>query len=329
MISINTKTRILALLESKRGQNISGEHIAKQLNVSRNSIWKAISELRKDGYLICAVTKVGYCLSEDNDIISAQGIQPFLSAKNVSANIIVHEMLESTNKTAKELAISGAQHGTVIIADSQSAGVGRYGRQFHSPPGHGIYMSMILHPARIRFATPTLITSFAAVAVCEAVEAVSGAKPQIKWVNDIFLDGKKICGILTEAAIDFEGGGTQWIILGIGINFSTPIADFPSDLQQIAGAVFANVTPPTSRNHLIAEIMNRITEPCSEKDMLDKYRKRLMMLGKDIVVIGSGAGEPYEAKAIDIDSTGRLVVAKRDSGEIISLSSGEISIRQK
>ncbi|MCL2617133.1 MAG: hypothetical protein FWD96_05765, partial [Defluviitaleaceae bacterium] len=109
----------------------------------------------------------------------------------------------------------------------------------------------------------------------------------------------------------------------------TPIADFPSDLQQIAGAVFANVTPPTSRNHLIAEIMNRITEPCSEKDMLDKYRKRLMMLGKDIVVIGSGAGEPYEAKAIDIDSTGRLVVAKRDSGEIISLSSGEISIRQK
>ena len=324
---MNTKKRILALLESKRGQNISGEHIAEQFNVSRNAVWKAIKELEKDGYRIKAVTNKGYCLCENNDILSVQGMLPFLSQEKIPDRIHVYLSLESTNKTAKEMAISGAEHGTVIVADCQTAGKGRYGRNFYSPPGHGIYMSFILHPAQLWFSTLTLVTSFAAVSVCEAIEAVSEKKPQIKWVNDIFLDEKKICGILTEAVMDFESGNAHWIVVGIGINFSTPIMNFPEDLRQTAGAVFADGNLAVTRNRLTGEIINRMMTPesqCSEKEMLDKYKKRLMMLGKNILI--TGAGQSYEATAVDIDDIGRLVVKKND-GKILSLSAGEISIR--
>jgi len=320
---MSTKKHILALLESNRGQSISGGHIAEQLNISRNAVWKAIKELEKDGYRIKAATNKGYCLCEDNDILSVQGIVPFLSQKETADKIFVYPSLESTNKTAKEMAISEAKHGTIIIADQQTAGKGRYGRNFHSPAAHGIYMSFILHPAQLGFDTPTMVTSFAAVAVCESIEAISEKTPQIKWVNDIFLDGKKICGILTEAVTDYESGNVEWVVVGIGINFSTP--DFPEDLRQIAGAVFTGEHFPATRNHLAGEVINRLTaNRCGKKEMMDKYKKRLMMLGKKILVIG--AEQPYEALAVDIDDIGRLIV-KKDDGEILSLSSGEISIK--
>jgi BirA family biotin operon repressor/biotin-[acetyl-CoA-carboxylase] ligase len=171
------------------------------------------------------------------------------------------------------------------------------------------------------------VTSFAAVNVCEAIEAVSEKVPQIKWVNDIFLDGKKICGILTEAVTDYESSNVQWIVVGIGINFSTPTDDFPDDLREIAGAVFSDNNPPTTRNHLISEVINRMMageNRCGE--MLAEYKKRLMMLDKRIIV--TGAKQPYEAVAIDIDDVGHLIV-KKDDGQIITLSAGEISIRNK
>jgi BirA family biotin operon repressor/biotin-[acetyl-CoA-carboxylase] ligase len=318
---ISTKMRVLELLESNRGQSISGAHIAERFNISRNAVWKAVNGLKKDGYSIEAITNKGYCLSEDNDILSVQGITPFLADKEIAGRIFVYPSLESTNKTAKEMAVSECGHGTIIIADSQTAGKGRYGRNFYSPPAHGIYMSFILRPALLRFNTPTLITSFAAVSVCEAIEAVSDKKPQIKWVNDIFLDGKKICGILTEAVSDYESGNVQWIVAGIGINFNTP--DFPVDLRQIAGAVFTG-SPPVTRNQVAGEVINRILAPgCDESEVMEKYKKRLFMLGKKVLV--ADAEQPYEALAVDIDSIGRLIV-KKDNGENISLSAGEISI---
>jgi len=322
---MSTKKCILALLESKRGQSVSGEYIAAQLNVSRNAVWKAIRELKKDGYKIEAVTNKGYCLSGDNDILSVQGMLPYLSQEKNSDKIFVYDSLDSTNKTTKEMAISKAEHGTTIIADSQTKGKGRYNRTFYSPPGHGIYMSFVLHPKQLRFTTPTLITSFAAVSVCEAIEAITDKTPQIKWVNDIFLDGKKICGILSEAVTDFESGNTQWIVVGIGINFNTPLMDFPEDLRQIAGSVFIDGNASTTRNHLAAEIMNRIVAlKYDEKKILAKYKQRLFMLGEEILV--SQASETYIATAIDVDDIGRLIV-KKDSGEVLSLSSGEITIR--
>jgi len=324
---MSTKSFILALLEKKRGQSISGEYIAEQLNISRNAVWKAINELKKDGYKISAVTNKGYCLCEDNDILSVQGMIPYLSPDSILEKIFVYDRLESTNTTAKDMAVSGAEHGTVVIADYQTAGKGRYGRSFHSPPNHGIYMSFVLHPTHFYFSTPTLITAFAAVSVCEAIEAISDKTPRIKWVNDVFSNGKKICGISSEAITDFESGGIQWIVAGIGINFNTPATDFPEDLRKSAGSLFEIDKPSVTRNHLASEVINRIVSSgieYNEKEMLEKYKQRMFMLGKMVLVIG--AAEPYQAVAVDIDDIGRLVV-KKDNGELLSLSFGEISIR--
>ena len=324
---MSTKEHVLELLESKRGEHISGVYIAEQLNVTRNSIWKAVKDLEKDGYRIKAVTNKGYSLFDDNDILSVQGMRPFLSDKKISDNINIYISLESTNKTAKELAISGAEHGTIIMADCQTTGKGRYNRNFFSPSGHGIYMSFILRPTQRHWITvPTLVTSYAAVSVCEAIETTTEKKPQIKWVNDIFINGKKVSGILTEAVTDYESGNIQWIVLGIGINFTTPAAGFPEDIKHSAGSVFSEGKPTITRNQLAAEITNRILNienNCDSNTMLAEYKKRLMMIGKKVMV--TGLHEPFEAMAVDIDETGRLIV-KKDNGDVISLFSGEISI---
>jgi len=263
------------------------------------------------------------CEHMGNDILSTQGIIPFLSADK--AKIIVHASLESTNNTAKQLAASGAEHGTTIIADHQTAGRGRYSRSFFSPPGHGIYMSIIFRPAHFS-CVPTSYTTYAAVSVCEAIEAATGKKPQIKWVNDIFLNGKKICGILTETATDYESSGIHWVVIGIGINFSTPASGFPEDIEHIAGSIFSDSKPGISRGNLAAEIINRILNFENEYDsevIFDKYKERLMILGKRVTIVGSK--ESFEAIAVDIDSLGHLVV-KKDNGEILSLSTGEVRI---
>ncbi|MGN0505690.1 MAG: biotin--[acetyl-CoA-carboxylase] ligase [Lachnospiraceae bacterium] len=325
---MSTKNRILELLERQRGESISGEHLAGILNISRNAVWKAVKELQKDGYQIVAVTKKGYCLSDENDIVSVPGIKPFLSEKSqpYADKIQIYESLESTNKTAKEMAVAGAEHGTVIISDCQTMGRGRFSRKFFSPSGGGLYMSIVLRPEVLRFENPTSVTAFAAVSVCEAIESISKKAPKIKWVNDIFIDGKKVCGILTEAVTDFESGGLGWIVLGIGINVCIRTEDFPVDLQPLVTSLYPDEKMPGVRNKLAAEIINRIlgfeTLP-SETQVFEKYKKRLMMLGKEITVIQNQM--EYKATAIDIDSVGHLIV-KNENGEIITLSSGEIRI---
>lgn len=325
---MSTKNRILELLEQQRGESISGEHLAGVLGISRNAVWKAIKELQKDGYNIVAVTNKGYCLSAENDIISIPGIKPFLSERSqfYANKIQVHKSLESTNKTAKEMAVAGAEHGTIIIADCQTMGRGRYSRNFFSPSGGGLYMSIVLRPEAMHFKNPTSVTAFAAVSVCEAIESISTKVPRIKWVNDIFIDGKKVCGILTEAVTDFESGGLDWVVLGIGINVHTRTEDFPCDLQSIATSIYPDEKMSGMRNRLSAEIINRIlgfeTLP-SETEIFEKYKKRLMVLGKKITVIQNQV--EYKATAIDVDSVGHLVV-KNESGERITLSSGEIRI---
>lgn len=325
---MSTKNRILELLEQQRGESISGEHLAGILSISRNAVWKAVKELQKEGYNIVAVTNKGYCLSEQNDIISIPGIKPFLSEKSqpYANKIQVYKSLESTNKTAKEMAVAGAEHGTVIISDCQTMGRGRYSRNFFSPAGGGLYMSIVLRSEVLHFENPTSVTAFAAVSVCEAIESISKKTPKIKWVNDIFIDRKKVCGILTEAVTDFESGGLEWIVLGIGINVYIRAEDFPGDLQSLAASIYSDERMPGVRNKLSAEIINRIlgfeTSP-SETEIFEKYKKRLMMLGKEITVNQNRM--EYKATAIDVDSVGHLIV-KNENGEIITLSTGEIRI---
>ena len=224
------------------------------------------------------------------------------------------------------MAVAGAEHGTIIISDCQTMGRGRYSRNFFSPSGGGLYMSIVLRPEAMHFKNPTSVTAFAAVSVCEAIESISTKVPRIKWVNDIFIDGKKVCGILTEAVTDFESGGLDWVVLGIGINVHTRTEDFPCDLQSIATSIYPDEKMSGVRNRLSAEIINRIlgfeTLP-SETEIFEKYKKRLMVLGKKITVIQNQV--EYKATAIDVDSVGHLVV-KNESGERITLSSGEIRI---
>lgn len=327
---MSTKERILEQLERHRGKSVSGEHLAEVLNISRNAVWKAVKDLQKNGYHIVAVTNKGYCLSEENDIISIQGIKPFLSEKSqvYASQIQIYGSLESTNKTAKEMAVAGAVHGTVVISDGQTMGRGRYSRSFFSPSGGGLYMSIVLRPEGLHFENPTTVTAFAAVSVCEAIESISSQTPKIKWVNDILIDGKKVCGILTEAVTDFESGGLDWVVLGIGINVSLRPEDFPGDLQSIATSICPDEKTPGVRNKLSAEIINRILgfdRMPSETEIYKQYKERLMLLGKEITVIQNRM--EYQATAVDIDPIGRLLI-KTENGEIVPLSSGEIRMQK-
>ncbi len=322
---MTTKERVLHLLEEQRGAYISGEAIAKELNVSRNAVWKAISALRDAGYQVDAVTNQGYCLLPENDILSVQGILPYLpeSAKHLAENIQIHQTLVSTNQTAKELALQGAAHGTMVLAETQTGGRGRYTRQFDSPAG-GLYLSIVLHPEQLGFQYMTSVTAFAAVTVCEAIEAVSDAKPQIKWVNDVYIGKKKVCGILTEAVTDIESGQLGWIVLGIGVNVNTDPEKFPPALREIAGSVFPDGSG--SRNRMAAEILSRIAappHPPQEADIMPKYKQHLMMLGQEVHVVQGDT--VYPAEALDVDDAAHLIV-RTASGEIKTLSSGEIRI---
>lgn len=323
---MSIKSDILREFEKSKGQVVSGSKLAKELNVSRTSVWKHIGDLRKEGYEITAVTNKGYSLSENTDLISSEGILNYLNKEYLDTKIVCYKELESTNKTAKELAFNGLEHGTVIISEKQTAGRGRLGRSFYSPENTGIYMSIILRP-ELTISNSVLITTAASVAVCRAIEKVTGIDTKIKWINDIVLNNKKVCGILTEASTDFESGNVNYIILGMGINFKTPKEGFPEELKDTATSLFDESKCNISRNELCAEIINQVLsmiDNLKTNNFIDEYKKRSIVLNQDITFIRNGVST--KGKAIDINNDGSLVVEKEDK-EITILNSGEISIR--
>ncbi|MFQ9792534.1 MAG: biotin--[acetyl-CoA-carboxylase] ligase [Acutalibacteraceae bacterium] len=224
------------------------------------------------------------------------------------------------------MALEQAPHGTVVLAEEQTAGRGRMGRSFHSPAGSGIYMSFILRP-NLTSNDAVLITTAASVAVARAIEEVTHIRTGIKWVNDVYMNGKKICGILTEALTDFESGGIESIILGIGINFSTAVSSFPENIQQKVDSLFHEKPAGITRNQIAAAVINHVLCLCNQlqdRSFIAEYKARSIVLGKDIEVIQGTNSE--KATAIDIDENGGLMIEKQD-GTITSLHSGEISIR--
>ena len=301
--------------------------MAGALALSRGAVWKAIEELRKEGYAIDAVTNRGYSLSDSSDLLSAEGI--LLHLKDLPVNreqIHIYKTVDSTNQVAKKMAVAGAAHGSVFLAEEQTMGKGRRGRSFFSPKGTGLYMSVLLRPTGTS-EQAVLTTTAAAVAVCRALSRVLGVDPSIKWVNDVFVDGRKVCGILTEAVSDFESGSIEFLVLGIGINVST--ADFPDELRQVAGAVLANGHAPFSRNVLAAAVLREVLALTAEPDpaaFLDEYRRRCFVVGKPVTV--HGINETYDATAVDIDAKGALIVEK-PTGERFVLNSGEVSVRPR
>lgn len=317
------KDEVLRFLEGRRGEALSGESIAEQLAVSRAAVWKAVRALRGEGHKIGAASGRGYCMEPDSDVLSGEGIRHYLQENSPIREVICLTTVDSTNRYAKALAEAGAAHGTLVVADRQTAGRGRHGRSFFSPAGTGLYMSLILRPSAEleRFQNVTIA---AAIAVCRTIEALTELHPRIKWVNDIFLrdeDGreKKICGILTEAVSDVESGTLQSVIVGIGLNVST--RDFGPELSGLAGSLFPK---GVCRNRLGAEIAERLMdgqERLGDPELIREYRDRSLLLGRNIRYLEDG--RECRGQALDIDAQGSLVL-KKDSGETLALRSGEV-----
>lgn len=324
----STKSKILTLLEENRGQTLSGSDIAKKLHISRSAVWKGIEELRKEGYEIHAATNRGYSLAESSDVLSAEGMLLWLTNPSITKDSIhIYKSIGSTNQEAKKMAVAGAGHGTVILAEEQTEGRGRRGRSFFSPKGTGLYMSVILRPQSTA-EEAVLATTAAAVAVCRAISQVLGIEARIKWVNDIFVGDLKVCGILTEALSDFQTGTVESLILGIGLNVTTSPERFPDDIRKTAGSLLPERNS-VSRNRLAAAILDelfKLIDRLDSKDLMDEYRARSFIPGKWITVYRGN--EIYEAKALDIDSEGGLIIEKAD-GSKHTLRSGEVTIRPK
>ena len=255
-------------------------------------------------------------------LITKKEIKRYL---NTDLPVFVFESLKSTNLTAKEYATKGAVEGSVVVALSQTGGRGRLGRQFFSPKGSGIYLSLILRPD-LPPEDITLITASAAVAVCNMIEKVCYKKPKIKWVNDIFLDNKKVCGILSEGTFSSDGKRAEYIILGIGINLFVPDSGFPEDIERIAGGIFEK-NDKIDLNLIIAETVNeflRLYDNLHNPDIVKGYRNRLMLMGKTVNYIKNGITE--SGKVLDIDNNFRLIIEKA-TGETEALQSGEVTIK--
>lgn len=322
---MSLKERLLPLFKEKGNGYLSGEEAAKTLGVSRTAVWKAISALKEDGYKIEAVTNKGYRLSDEHDVLSAEAIKEQLGKMSDRLCIEVKQKVTSTNAVLKQAAADGAREGTVIVAAEQTAGRGRFARSFFSPGDSGVYFSILLRP-QVTADAAVLITTAAAVAVAEAAEALSGRKADIKWVNDVLIDNKKICGILTEAALNLESGTLDYAVLGIGVNVYEPEGGFPKEIKDKAGAVFEN-RGNDLRSRLAAEIISRFLgyyDCLSDKTFLASYRRRCIVLNREITVISGSTSR--NARALGIDDRCRLHVKYADDTEDY-LSSGEISIR--
>ncbi len=324
------REEVLDKLEDYKGEFISGEVLAAELNVTRNAVWKAVRALRSDGCRIEAVPNRGYRLTSDTVTITKNGIIKYLRSPD-SFNINIYGSLDSTNTQLKRAALDGAPEGTVIIAERQSAGRGRLGRSFFSPPHGGIYMSILLRPLvslpGLLPSDAVMITSAAAVAVCRAIEEVTSKHVLIKWVNDVYYQNKKICGILTEGAVSLEANGFDYIIVGIGINVLG--GELPRELEGIAGALY-DARDQEYTNRIRHKIVARILDNFSDiyrgglRSFVPEYRRRSLILGKDVNVIQGDTARPGKAVGINDDCSLSVLF---ENGEMESISSGEVSVR--
>ena len=319
---MSTKSDVLAALMSEP-QGISGERLARRLSITRNSVWKAIGQLREEGYQIEAATNRGYRLTAMPDRISEPEIRQWLRAETIGARMEIHQTMDSTNTRAKAIAANGAPHGYLVIAESQSQGKGRFGRFFFSPEHSGVYITYLFRPT-LPAEQSVMLTSMAAVAVARAIEAVADVEVKIKWVNDLYINDRKTCGILCEASMDFESGQLEYAVLGIGVNVAA--MQFPPELESIATSISNECGAPVSRSRLIAEISNQLEAlypQLGTGEFMAENRARSNVIGRDVTVMRGDAR--YPARVLDIDDQGRLGI-QTESG-VSRVGSGEISVK--
>ncbi|MDE7280255.1 MAG: biotin--[acetyl-CoA-carboxylase] ligase [Ruminiclostridium sp.] len=315
---MTVKDNLLNILENSEGKALSGQELADRLGVSRNAVWKAMKGLMEQGYELEVTHSRGYRLIRSGDILTEEGVRSYLPDDLKKNKIILLKTVDSTNTYGKKIAADGAENGTVIIAEQQTAGRGRRGNSFYSPNKKGIYMSVIFRRTQFK-ENPDLFTICAGCSVCAAIEKLTDKKPLIKWVNDVYSEGKKICGILSEATLDIESGTVDSVVVGIGVNLTTD--DFPKELREKAGALGESV----ARNRIAAEILTQLyccLERSREENLAD-YKAHSLVLGKEVHYIKNN--EPRSGKAVDIDDKGQLIVSTENGQDV--LNSGEISVK--
>ena len=333
MAKTSVKEKVLHILHEHRGTYYSGQELAEELQVSRTAVWKAINGLREEGYHISGSTKLGYTMDVTTDILSSDAILNGLTQEaNAFYQLQCLTTVDSTNNAVREQGVQGAAEGLCVIAEEQTAGRGRKGRAFYSPDATGLYLSILLRPS-LSFQDATLITTAAAVAGAKACEAandmLSSGDVQIKWVNDLFLHGKKISGILTEAFLSMETGELDYAIMGIGFNLCPPKDGWPEAISHVAGSLFDKECPSGTRNIMASTFLNefyKIYDLLPDVRYMKEYRSRQLAMGKEVYLL-SADSTSVQAKVLDIDDRGQLVVRLAGSSEMTTVNSGEISIK--
>lgn len=320
------KRKILEVLKKNRNKFISGEHLSNQLGVTRTSIWKHINSLKKQGYKIESISRKGYKLLEAPDILSREELLIELESSRLGNSIHTFETVDSTSNYAKKLALDGAVEGTIVISNRQTGGRGRLGKGWVSKSNTSIFMSMILRPA-IYPNEAAKITEITAGAVASAITKVTNLETGIKWPNDIILDNKKVCGILTEMSAELNN--INYIIVGIGINVN--IDEFPEEISDVATSIKKVLGTEVSKKDILINVVKEFEElyydfihTGSLKKTVDICKEKSVTLGKTVRVINKEG--TIVAKAIDITENGELVI-KKDDGAIIKVISGEVSVR--
>ncbi|MPM70445.1 Bifunctional ligase/repressor BirA [bioreactor metagenome] len=323
------KDDVLKLLLANRGKIMSGGAMARELNVSRTAVWKMINQLKEEGIAIGSAANEGYFINANEDILCKGSVEMQLFDGSVLSGLDVLERVDSTNSYLKQKASQNFPDRYVVIAAEQDGGRGRMKRNFYSPKGQGVYMSVLLRP-NLHISKINFLTILSALAVYDAIYECSGVAAGIKWPNDLVFEKKKLCGILTEAAIEGESGIVDYAIVGMGINLKQNQSDFPCEIQEVATSVRACGGREVSRDRFSAQLIEaffRYYDSYMKGDklmILKVYKERLCMLHKKITVLEKNGS--YTGEAIDIDDEARLLV-KKENGDVAVLFAGEISIR--
>ena len=322
---MTTKEQVLELLQRAQG-DLSGEQLSQQLGLSRAAVWKAVRTLRAEGYTIAAGTNRGYRLTAQPDALTRGSVAALLPGHPWAQRITVCQSVDSTNRMARQLAAQGAPSGTCVIADRQTAGRGRRGRSFYSPPGEGLYMSVVLRPRALPEDIMNL-TALVAVGACDAVEAVCGERPGIKWTNDLVFGTKKLAGILTELSVIAETREVEYVVVGVGVNCAQ--TQFPADIQDVATSILLATGRRVARSCLAAALLRAFARldaqlpGACEEDMV-RFRTGCVTLGKRVTILRGDTAR--EAFAEDIAPDGALIV-RYDDGTREHIASGEVSVR--